>query len=350
MTEGGSGLNIIRVDGNSEIGMGHVMRCLSIADAMRNRTIFVTACGECLELIKSRGYRAELLTTDYRDMESELPIWTERLCLWAAEERNRPPVILVDSYQATAEYFAGLRPLGTVACLEDMGVSYPVDMLINYNVYGPELRYAEGLRTLLGVDYIPLRREFQRRVPCGIRPQVENVVITTGGGDPCFAAAGLLNGFMEMAEREGYRNPVFHVISGPVNRYAEKLKTEYGGYPNVRIHENADMREILCESDVVMTASGSTVYEVCALGIPMICFYFADNQRRGAEWLERELGIVNSGNYLLEKEETVRRATAALERCIREFEYREQLARREWKLVDGQGACRIARALEEYGE
>ena len=62
---------IIRADGNSVIGMGHVMRCLSIADAVKVQgvePVFVTACEECISMIEQRGFQARLLTTDYRDM------------------------------------------------------------------------------------------------------------------------------------------------------------------------------------------------------------------------------------------------------------------------------------------
>ena len=67
----------IRADGNTQIGMGHVMRCLSIAEAAvdleeRCKPVFLAADDECRSLIEERGFRVIVLHTDYRDMMSEL--------------------------------------------------------------------------------------------------------------------------------------------------------------------------------------------------------------------------------------------------------------------------------------
>ena len=59
---------IIRADGNTAIGMGHVMRCLSIADAMRDRNIepvFMTADNDCVAMIEDRGFEAGLITVTW---------------------------------------------------------------------------------------------------------------------------------------------------------------------------------------------------------------------------------------------------------------------------------------------
>lgn len=338
-------MNIIRADGNSRIGMGHVMRCLSIADAMKERPLFVTACGECRQLIEERGYQTAVLPTDYQNMESELP-FLESIAAEVRAEGDEKVVFLVDSYQVTGAYLRGLRKLGPVACLEDMGISYPVDLLINYNLYGPEIRYAEGLSTLLGTRYVPLRKEFTEKCEYELKKRVEHVMITTGGGDSCFAAAGFLDAFLKDAGKSRFDNITFHVISGPVNQFAEKLKTGFGGHPRVRIYEKVTrMKDVMCQCDVVLTAAGSTVYEVCSMGIPLICFYFAENQRRGAEALAANTDIVNAGNYAERPENTIERVQNALERCIREYAYRKRLWEQERQLVDGRGAARIAEEL-----
>lgn len=359
---------LIRADGNPAIGMGHIMRCLAIADAMEEKPVFVTACEECRPIIEKQGYRAVVLPTDYRRMEEEPPL-LEKLAADAAgtagsADSGKRPVFLVDSYQVTEEYFRRLKNLGAVACLEDMGISYPADLLINYNLYAPKLRYGEGLRTLLGTAYVPLRREFAQARPgegagreaqagedCAgerrVRERVGQVLLTTGGGDPFFAAAGFLDALL--ADGQGDGGPVFHVVSGPMNKYAGELKARYGGNPQVRIHERVtDMKGIMEQCDVALTAAGSTVYELCSLGIPMICFYFAENQRQGAECLAGQTDIVNAGNYAENAEKTVQRALGAFRRCMGEPAYRGLLGSQERRLVDGQGAGRIAEELSKF--
>lgn len=339
---------IIRADGNSTIGMGHIMRCLSIASAMKEQgsePVFVTACKECIPMIEQKGFKTRLLSTDYREMEKEIPELKE------ITGDNYKSVILVDSYQVTDNYYLELKKFAYVACLEDMGQSYPVDMLINYNIYGPSLDYSacinNGTRTVLGASYMPLRQEFMTDTDYAINDKITNVMITTGGSDPLFASKGFVDAFISDEELSG-KKIVYHVISGPFNSHAKELKDCYKDNSNVIVHENVkSMKAIMKQCDVVLTATGSTIYEVSALGVPMIVFYFAENQRRGAEALAQLTDIVNAGNYADNKENTITDVIKTLKKCINDYKYRETLNTQEKQLVDGQGAARLARKIIE---
>lgn len=351
---------MIRADGNSVIGMGHVMRCLSIADAMKQqgvKPVFVTACEECIPMIEQRGFQTRLLTTDYRDMLSELPQLAELLAddsRIKTENEIKKHVILVDSYQVSTTYYRELAKLGVTACLEDMGQPYPVELLINYNIYGTALApcYEEEQenkprKTCLGVSYMPLRREFSEDVSYTLREKVTDVMITTGGSDPFFAAKSFTDAFLadKRLQEAGIR---YHIISGPFNSHANELRELYAGNDNVIIHEKVkNMKEIMRQCDAVLTATGSTIYEVSALGVPMLVFYFAENQKRGAEEIGKKTSVINCGDFSKEQEIAVQKALTALCRCVQEKSYRELLNRQEKQLVDGKGAYRIAKALTE---
>lgn len=344
---------IIRADGNTAIGMGHVMRCLSIADAMVEagiRPVFMTADRECVSMIENRDFEVYVLGTDYRDMESELPI-IEQYIHAGNRQAGGQPVILVDSYQVTDAYYIGLRQMAKVACLEDMGRSYPVDLLINYNIYGPNLAYDNKIThdTLLGTEYQPLRKEFQQDIDYIVKDKITDVMITTGGSDPFFAAKAFTDAFLEekKLQQEKIR---YHIISGPFNTHAEELHQLYDMNPYVEIHEHVTcMKEIMKECDVVLSATGSTIYEVSALGIPLIAFYFAENQRQGAEMLSEITHVINCGNFAQDSKQVVEKAREALLHCLGQKKYRETLHREEKSLVDGQGAARIAKALIQLG-
>ena len=342
-------MHIIRADGNTAIGMGHVMRCLSIADAMKERNIepiFMTADNDCVSMIEDRGFKVYILGTDYRNMESELPLIRKYL-----ESQNKGdkeiPVILVDSYQVTSKYYEELRKLAKVACLEDMGYSYPVDLLINYNIYGPTLVYDNKIthNILLGTRYQPLRKEFQQDIQYNIKDKITDVMITTGGSDPYFSARAFTDAFL--SEKELEKTQIrFHIISGPFNTHGEELHKLYDENPWVEIHEHVTcMKEIMRRCDVVLSATGSTIYEVSALGVPLIAFYFAENQRQGADMLSEIIHVINCGNYADDTAQTVENAVYALLKCVKNKEYRETLYHEERNLVDGQGAARIAQAL-----
>jgi UDP-2,4-diacetamido-2,4,6-trideoxy-beta-L-altropyranose hydrolase len=335
----------IRADGNSHIGMGHIMRCLSIAEASYSgeniKPVFILAEDDCKKMVNDRGFESIVLNTDYRDMESELSLMAGIL--------NKDDIILVDSYQVTINYYRKLRKLCKTACLEDMGYSYPVDILINYNIYGVLLadKYKNNSdkeitpkKVLLGLEYMPLREAFRTGLDYDIREKITDVMITTGGSDPLYAAGAILE------KVKSIREITFHAVSGPFNENADRLKSEYGGLVNVVVHENIkDMKSLMKSCDVVITATGSTIYEVSALGVPMICFYFAENQRQGAEEIDRITDIVNAGCFESDAEGTVDNIYNALLRCIGDYEYRQKIHVQEKKLIDGNGALRIVEEL-----
>lgn len=340
---------IIRADGNGTIGMGHVMRCLSIADALRMReedVLFVTACQECVSVVQERGYETICLMSDYRRMEDELE------ALMKLIQERHADVVLVDSYQITSAYMEALSDVVILAYMDDMGNSYPADIIINYNLYGTKFKYLEllehrQLRCLQGTDYVPLRKEFTQDMAYELKANVKDVLITTGGGDPCFAAKAFVDAFLEQPLLQECQI-TYHVVSGPFNTFAQELKQAYQGYKQVVIHEHVtDMKYLMQSCDVVLTAAGSTVYEVSALGVPMICFYFVENQRQIAEEIGKLTSVINCGNFAAQKEEVCNKAVQALLHCVKEEMYRKQLYAEERKLVDGQGAMRIANALIE---
>lgn len=164
----------IRADGNTAIGMGHVMRCLAVAQAVAELDcpplVFLTADDKCRDMIEGRGFCVFSLDTDYRRMLDELPQF-ERIL------DKKSDLVFVDSYQASDEYYLKLGKLARVACFEDLGEAHPVDLLINYNIYAPQLeqRYraaASGQNqdqypknVLLGTSYVPLRKAFQSLLP-----------------------------------------------------------------------------------------------------------------------------------------------------------------------------------------
>lgn len=339
----------IRVDGNGTIGMGHVMRCLSIAEALREKgqnPVFITACKESGELLFDRGYNTFVLTTDYRDMDAE----GSELAKILTKDSKETNVILIDSYQVTETYIEEMKNYGKVVCMDDEGRCLPADMIVNYNIYARELPFVfDGVKPelLLGADYVPLRKEFTMDCEYTLREVPQDILLTTGGGDPLFAAPKLLDALLSngMLKRKNLR---YHVVSGPVNQHAKELKALYQKHPQVQIHENVtNMKELMQGCDVLITAAGSTVYEACALGIPMICFYFVENQRRIAEYFDKNTDVINCGDYAQYPQLVCENLADSVVRCVYGRETRKELYEQERKIVDGLGAGRIADKLIE---
>ena len=189
---------LIRADGNAVIGTGHIMRCLSIADALREKgqtVLFVTAHEGMVQTIGRRGYDAAILHSDYREMDAESGKLLKLIHDTTADG------ILIDSYFVTTGYLKTVREQIPAAYLDDLGdFGYPADLLINYNVYGPGIDY-RGLyeqagvtypQTLLGPKYAPLRGMF-RGIPKRIQKErASDILVSGGGSDPAHIGLRLI--------------------------------------------------------------------------------------------------------------------------------------------------------------
>lgn len=335
----------IRADANKEIGTGHIMRCFSIATALKEggqEVCFLVADEAPVELLQSRGQAYRVLHTSYDKMEGEL----EKLCAMA--EQERPELLLIDSYYVTPEYLEKLGGVVRTAYIDDKNMfSYPVDVLINYNIYGDMLPYREqaakvGMEFLLGASYAPLREEFSNQ-EYAVREQVEQVLITTGGSDKYNLAGKILE---KVLAEEVLCDLHYHVVSGVFNQNLPKLEALQETYSNIHIHQNVtNMSELMKQCDVAITAGGSTMYELCAIGVPIICFSFVDNQEQIVETFVKKELVCFGGNYLIEQDELMTEVSNALILLVEQKELRATYSEKARRLIDGQGACRIARAL-----
>lgn len=346
---------IIRADGNKEIAMGHIMRCLSIGEALQKagaEVVFVTAGNETWKLITDRGFENHVLGTSFRDMDAELVRFQDYF------ERYPAEWILIDSYFVTEKYMRELSQWCRIAYLDDMGQPvYPVSVLINYNIYGNKLPYEDWYRQtglkqpekyLLGCSYAPLRKEFQQSHRSRVQDEVTDVLITTGGGDLVNAAGGLCQRLTEEIEKGHHPGVHYHVVCGP---FSENKKELYGfaeRNPAFIIHENVThMSELMNKCDVAVSAAGSTMYELCSMQLPTICFYFAENQRQMAECFGNTTEIINAGNITADREAVIDRICEGLHLLEQDAELRKCIRRQMAELTDGGGAMRIATELTE---
>lgn len=340
-----------RVDGNSQIGMGHIMRCLSIADAasrMGERCVFILSYDDCKGIVLSRGHEVNELNSDYSKMEPGdiLP----------ALETYMPAIVFVDSYYVTPEYMKHTHDacdhIGCKLIYVDDRCCFPYscDVLLNYNIFVKKANY-EKLYSgnpeplfLLGTSYAPLRTEFQKTSKRIIEDGVQNILISTGGADTEHLTIDIVK---EAAMRSDYS---FHFVVGMMNPDRTVILELSENYENIVIHENVNrMDELMLFCDVAVSAAGSTLYELCAMGTPTITYVLADNQIPAAKEFDAK-GIIkncgdirNVGNKGLAKhliEEAV---------CIAEkYDERKRISELMGTVVDGHGAKRIIDTVLDY--
>lgn len=327
-----------------------MMRCLSIADALKEAgdvIIFLISDEESSKLVQKRGFAYLVLNSDWQKPQGELPE------LLSIIKENRIETILVDSYYVTEDYCRALNAVTRVFYLDDLGQEvYSVDTLINYNIYASEIGY-ESLyhkrvmkvpRLLLGCDYAPLRKEFWN-VEYTVQKTVKNVLVTTGGSDSLNIAGKLLQLLEETAEPV-LRGMHYYVVSGPYNRNAEQLRRLEKRNANFHVHVNVShMAELMEKCDVAIASYGSTMYELCAIGIPTIGFSFVDNQKKAAAAFGREL-TRNAGDVREDEDGVLNQILTHLlqyacfyqERCLAHEKMRT--------LLNGSGARLLARTLK----
>lgn len=346
-----------RTDGNEEIATGHIMRCLSIARAclaLHADVSFIVSDEMSEAILKERfvypdEFSIQCLHSKYNDMEAELPILTPIL--------SDDCLLFIDSYFVTETYLNRLHKLCKIAYLDDiLAFDYPVDLIINYDVSEEPACYRKASMKLLGAAYTPLREQFQN-VSYEVRPEVQNIFISTGGTDKYNLSGNLLKKIFisNFAPKHDtsvtffdstLRKYHYHIITGRLNSHFEELEKLACIYPTIHIHENVqNMAELMCSCDLGISAGGTTLYEICAVGVPAISFSISDNQLNAVETFSSNKIISYAGNYSSSPE----KVTDAIIRFIMDnavsYEQRKKSSHIMRAFIDGNGCARIAAAL-----
>lgn len=355
----------IRTDGNSEIASGHLVRCVSIAHACVQqgmKVCFLVSDEQSEALLGSLTDRQavfpliQLSTAVFDSLEEELP---EVLSL-LKQNKNTHVIYLIDSYYVTKNYLSTLNPLAKTVYLDDLQLfDYPVHLLVNYDVISPaqmpayQAAYQNAGQLLLGAAYTPLRPQFQcASVP--VRKDVSDILISTGGTDPFHFTLTLINQILFSSDPtliNSFRNLRFHIVIGKLNTDKEALYRIGKEHPHIKLYENlTNIASLMKDCDLAVSAAGTTLYELCALGIPSVSFSFADNQLISAQAFDEAKAIPYAGDLRTALSETLRSIIRFIynNACSSPSSYNERKTAHTImnSLVDGKGAQRIAEALK----
>jgi UDP-2,4-diacetamido-2,4,6-trideoxy-beta-L-altropyranose hydrolase len=334
---------VIRADASEQIGTGHVMRCLAIAQAWQEvgggPVAFAAAqLPEVLERrVESEGFRVRRLARG--DDPAELNAI-------AAEVATRH--VVVDSYALGDELEAALAARGhMVLAMDDFGHASHrhAHVVVNQNLYADADKYAArgaSGRLLLGPRYALLRREFwpwRGRVQSRRGP-VRLVLVTTGGAD----ATGF--GHWAIDALAGLPATVRVIIGGSHPRYRSLRDRAIKAGLEV-VHDVRDMAELMAAADLALSAAGSTCWELLFMGVPTVAVALADNQRRLAESL-RDAGAIRWLGWHEDVEAT--HVQAALRDLMHDDGLRHAMSNRGIALVDGWGARRVASVFMRHAQ
>lgn len=375
---GTNGMIYIRTDANSHIATGHLIRCLSIAKAClfrKKQVCFVVSDNESLSLLN--GFLEDvsfinlskeevknisvhtLQTASYNDLEKELPELLAFLetsgCSSNTVKYNgavasdarviSDAVFLLDSYYVTESYLSALNPVIKTAYIDDLKLfDYSVNLLINYDIIpGDSLpdyqnAYQNAGQLLLGGAYTPLRPQFENR-SISITEKVSDILVTTGGSDPYHFCLR----FLETAKELPF---TFHVVVGKLNSDKEQLLLLADTNPNVILHGNvSDMASLMEACGLAVSAAGTTLYELCALGIPTVSYTMADNQLISASAFDKENVIPYAGDIRSDYDSVLTNIVNFVTEMSENVLKRKSAHETMHRLVTGNGSAKIADAL-----
>jgi UDP-2,4-diacetamido-2,4,6-trideoxy-beta-L-altropyranose hydrolase len=326
---------VIRVDGGPKIGYGHLVRTGALARMVIERGHDVRCATTTPEVARSvYPNGADVLTLDDTTERQQFPGWIEE---------EQPDMVLTDSYEIDTAYQRSLRAvaprLGVV--LDDTRHGVCADMLVNGNVYATELNYDyEGIEPewYLGLDYLLLREAIrtraQREPPW--RDQPERALLTMGGSDIRGTTPKVIPAF------DGTDLTVDVIVGPGVDESTEQEIQQAIATTDADLRptrDPPDLAERIFQADMAVSATGSTSYELLALGTPTIGIPQADNQVPIAETLADRGSMVHLPSPQLAD------LGDAVERLIEETEHRRALRKTGRRLVDGNGVKRVYQAL-----
>jgi UDP-2,4-diacetamido-2,4,6-trideoxy-beta-L-altropyranose hydrolase len=338
---------LFRADASVQIGTGHVMRCLALAQALQDaggQALFAVAqTTPSLETrLASEGCQQCLISAEcgVADAEQTIALAQKHQCSW----------IVVDGYQFDADYQNALKRAGfKVLFLDDYGhaARYSADLLLNQNAYANEEMYAARethVRRLLGPRYCLLRREFNswRGWRRKIAPVGEHILVTMGGSDPDNFTAAVCDALGQLA------NIRVTVVAGGSNPHFESLRELVSRRSSFVLLKSAEnMPELMAQADVAVAGAGTTCWEMCLLQLPMLLVDLVDNQEPIAKVLHERGAAIHLGTAQLEAGNRVTKNEIAkrVVNLLASQTERAGLSQRSGELVDGRGTERVLQEM-----
>ncbi len=345
-----AGTLLVRADASVQMGTGHLMRCLALAQAWQDAGgEVVFAVGESPPAIETRLRAERIRLAPVQTLPGSAQ---DSMRLGELASNCQPDWVVVDGYQFSGEYHASIRRRGCrVLVVDDCGScgQNGADMVLNQNLHAHEELYRNLERDtelLLGPKFAMLRREFSRWRGWrrDIAPVGRKILITMGGSDPenfsaqvCRALEGLRVDDVEIRIAVGSSNP--HIAS------LQSIAEKWGGA--LRLEQNvSDMPELMAWADVAVASAGSTCWEICMLGLPSVLLVLAENQLPVA----RELSHMGIAIHASSDEQAMKEGMCGRVRSLLLASgLRREMSQRGCGLVDGGGAERVVAAMRDFG-
>ncbi len=360
---------VFRTDASLQIGTGHVMRCLTLADALKAHGAhchFITRAhpGHLLDAIRQRGHGVSVLpvaassgnpcSSDLDAMGPHHAAWlgaawqadVEQTC--AALAACVPDWLVVDHYALDARWERLLRPhCRRLMVIDDLADRlHDCDLLLDQTWGRDPADYAPwvpaGCSLLCGSNYALLRPEFAALRLSSLQrrehdPELKHLLVTMGGVDYGNATGQVLEALQSSCLPRDCR---ISVVMGATAPWLEQVRQQARTMPwPVDVKVNVpDMAQIMVNSDLAIGAAGATSWERCCLGLPALMVVLAENQKNLAHALE----CAGAARVIDTLEEIPARVPDLLDQLVALPGLRFEMGLAASRMVDGLGAETVA--------
>lgn len=266
----------IRADASAEIGSGHLVRCLSLANELTKAGMHITFL--CYELpqhftdqIQADGHQLTLLSEPW-------PV---------ALPSGGIDLLIIDHYGADQEWQLTMRRQAKkIMVIDDlMDRGHNCDLLLNQNLHAAAAPYQNLVplhcSLFLGLEYALLRPEFYQLAPeRTIRSSLQRLLVAVGGSNPQHLDERILH---ELDNCPWAVDVVLGATS-PQSRAIESLCRKHQGRWTLHI-QTQRMAQLMTQADLAIGAGGSSHWERCLLGLPALVVTVAENQRESTRLL-----------------------------------------------------------------
>ncbi len=330
-----AGLNVqvvFRTDASLDIGTGHVMRCLTLAEALRQggascRFVCRAHPGNLIEVIRQRGFEVHMLPFDIHWSVPENAILPHAGWLGADWQTDAEQTkvgagetaidwLIVDHYALDASWERALAPnYRKLMAIDDLADRpHACDLLLD-QTFGREAADYRPLvsadcRLLCGSQFALLRPEFAALRPYSLQRRsqlaLRELLITMGGVDKDNATGQVMQALRTCPLPADCRITVVMGATAPGLDDVKRLAQAMPWPTRVRVGVS-DMAQLMADSDLVIGAAGATSWERCCLGVPAIMLVLAENQLKVAQGLKqagaaRLINLGQSANTHLREE------------------------------------------------
>jgi UDP-2,4-diacetamido-2,4,6-trideoxy-beta-L-altropyranose hydrolase len=356
----------LRVDSSTEMGSGHLMRCLTLGNQLRKGGAAVAFISRDLpgnmgEFVAAQGFPVHRLSAPGKIREvSDSPIphahwlgvdWqedAEETAAILAQSEGGIDWLIVDHYALDRQWEAGMRIYARkIMVIDDLADrNHDCDLLLDQNLYDHfESRYDRLVpphcQRLLGPDYALLRPEFSAaRQTMRVRDgRIKRILIFFGGGDPSNETTKALKAMTRLNRPD----IAVDVVVGGANPYKKQIQRLIGTLPKATYHcQITNMAELMRAADLAIGGGGTTIWERCCLGLPSIVISVAANQVLASKTMAA------AGHHLYlgrSNQVTVEAINRQLQALLQNGDWLSRLSKNSSKIVEGLGVERVRKQI-----